>query len=303
MMAWLGEGGEKAAELGTEVRLIPKKLEGDKITLIALLLGEEQLEPDKVVVRKRGEPVLAGRVAIVTGAGRGIGRAIALRFAQEGANLVLTARTMSQLEECAKEAETKGVRAIPVSCDVSDPSAVNHMVEAALKQFGRIDILVNNAGISRSASLVKMTDEQWKSVLDINLGGTFYCMRAVAPIMARQRPRGGKIINFTSTAAKYGNVGQANYAASKWGIIALTKVAAREFANDRIQVNAVMPGYIETDMTADTPPAYKETILGQIPLARSGRPEDVADVVLFLASDQSSYMQGVVVQVDGGLRM
>ena len=303
MMAGLGEGGEQSIEMGASVQLVPKPIEGDKITLIAYPEGEIGTAAKEEVKIKRGDPLLKGKVVIITGAGRGIGKAIALRFAEEGADLVLTARTTSQIEEVAREAEAMGVHALPITCDISNSASVNSMVEQAAEKFGRIDILVNNAGISWSARIQKMTDEQWKSVIDINLNGTFYCMRAVAPVMANQKPKGGKIINFTSTAAKYGNPGQANYGASKWGIVSLTKVAAREFANDGIQVNAIMPGYIETDMTADTPPAYKEEIIGQIPLKRTGKVEDVADATLFLASDQSRYMQGTIIQVDGGLRM
>ncbi|MHA2496280.1 MAG: SDR family oxidoreductase, partial [Candidatus Hodarchaeales archaeon] len=172
------------------------------------------------------------------------------------------------------------------------PEDVQQVVQKTLQEFEKIDILVNNAGISWSSNIIKMTDEQWDSVIDVNLKGTFMFLRAVAPHMMELKPRGAKIINFTSTAAKFGNPGQANYAASKWGIIALTKVAARELAPYKINVNAIMPGFIETSMTADTPAHYKDQTIAQIPLARTGTPEDVVSTAVFLASSNSDYITG-----------
>ncbi|MFX0114278.1 MAG: SDR family NAD(P)-dependent oxidoreductase [Candidatus Hodarchaeota archaeon] len=264
-------------------------------------MAAEALEAaiDERVIEKR----LEGKTAIITGAGRGIGREIATEFARQGANVVLTARTESQIKEVAQEIRKAGGQALSIPCDVSKEEDVERVVEEALKEFEKIDILVNNAGISWSSILTKMTSEQWDAVINVNLKGTFLFLRAIAPHMMELKPRGAKIINFTSTAAKYGNPGQANYAASKWGIIALTKVAAREFAPYKINVNAVMPGFIETSMTADTPTHYKEQTVAQIPLARTGKPEDVVSATVFLASSDSDYITGTVIQVDGGLRM
>ncbi|MFW9917547.1 MAG: SDR family NAD(P)-dependent oxidoreductase [Candidatus Thorarchaeota archaeon] len=249
------------------------------------------------------EQQLEGKVAIITGAGRGIGKEIALEFAKQGASVVLTARTEAQIREVADEIRKTNGTALAVPCDVSKPEDVERVVQKTLQEFEKIDILVNNAGISWSSIIMKMTDEQWDAVIDINLKGTFMFLRAVAPHMMGLKPRGAKIINFTSTAAKFGNPGQANYAASKWGIIALTKVAARELAPYKVNVNAVMPGFIETSMTADTPARYKDQTIAQIPLARTGTPEDVVSTVVFLASSNSDYITGTIIQVDGGLRM
>ncbi|MCK5611846.1 SDR family oxidoreductase, partial [Candidatus Pacearchaeota archaeon] len=187
--------------------------------------------------------------------------------------------------------------------DASSFEDAQATADEALSKMGGIDILVNNAGISRSALISKMTDDLWNSVININLTGTFNCIRAVSSHFMEKKPLGGKIINLTSTAAKYGNVGQSAYAASKWGIIALSKTAARELARYKVNVNCIMPGYIETAMTADTPSVYKEQTIAQIPQMRIGYPADVAKVAVFLASQDSDYMTGGVVQVDGGLRM
>jgi NAD(P)-dependent dehydrogenase (short-subunit alcohol dehydrogenase family) len=261
---------------------------------------EEDISSEEIDIKSRR---LQDKVSIITGAGKGIGREIALEYAQEGAIVVVAARTLSDIEAVAEEISKSGGKAFPVSCDVANAESVQEMVEKVLEKFGRIDILVNNAGISRSALISKMTDEVWNSVINVNLTGTFNCIRAVTSHLMTKRPLGGKIINFTSTAAKFGNVGQSAYAASKWGIIALSKTAARELARYKTNVNCIMPGYIETAMTADTPAVYKEQTIEQIPQLRIGYPADVAKVAVFLGSSDSDYMTGSIIQVDGGLRM
>jgi 3-oxoacyl-[acyl-carrier protein] reductase len=302
LVAWIDQEGEPL-KIGEKVSVKPEIIEGDRVIyhvyrgeiLADLPVGEQ--EPDIRTNR------LAGKVAIITGAGKGIGREIALEYAREGAKVVAAARTKSDIDSLVNEIMELGGEAIAITCDVSNVEKVNRLMKKALEKYQRIDILVNNAGITRSALISKMTDETWNSVININLTGTFNCIRAVTPHFMEKRPLGGKIINFTSTAAKYGNVGQAAYGASKWGTIALSKTAARELARYKVNVNCIMPGYIETAMTADTPEVYKEQTIAQIPQMRIGYPTDVAKVALFLASTDSDYMTGSVVQVDGGLRM
>lgn len=305
-LAWLRDGGEQEIAVGEEVVVIPEITDEGQTIYKVLPPSEvkEAVEPIETVISAQvKEQQLEGKVAIITGAGRGIGKEIALEFAKQGASVVLTARTEAQIREVAEEIRKTNGTALAVPCDVSKPEDVERVVQKTLQEFEKIDILVNNAGISWSSIIMKMTDEQWDAVIDINLKGTFMFLRAVAPHMMGLKPRGAKIINFTSTAAKFGNPGQANYAASKWGIIALTKVAARELAPYKVNVNAVMPGFIETSMTADTPARYKDQTIAQIPLARTGTPEDVVSTVVFLASSNSDYITGTIIQVDGGLRM
>ncbi|MHA2254375.1 MAG: SDR family NAD(P)-dependent oxidoreductase, partial [Candidatus Kariarchaeaceae archaeon] len=291
---------------GESVTVKPEIIEGDRVIYrvnrggITAKLEEESLEVLEPDIRTNR---LDGKVAIITGAGKGIGREIALEYAREGAKVVVAARTLVDVESVAKEIGEFGGEAYAVTCDVSDVDSVQQLIMKSLEKFNKIDILVNNAGISRSALISKMTDELWNTVLNINLKGTFNCIRAVTPHLTSKRPLGGKIINFTSTAAKYGNPGQSAYAASKWGVIALSKTAARELARHKVNVNCIMPGYIETAMTADTPTVYKDQTIAQIPQMRIGFPADVARVAVFLASSDSDYMTGSVVQVDGGLRM
>lgn len=305
LLAWKGEDAEEL-RIGEPVRVIPETIEGDRIVYrlqsgeAAKRFEEEIITPEEPEIRVKK---LRGKVAIVTGAGKGIGREIALEFAREEAKVVVAARTRSDLESVVSEIQELGSEALAIPCDVSNVESVENLVKGTLEQFGKIDILVNNAGISRSSLIAKMTDDLWNSVININLKGTFYCIRAVIPHFMEKRPLGGKIINFTSTSAKYGNVGQAAYNASKGGIVALTKTAARELARYKVNVNLIMPGFIETFMTADTPLAYKEQTIAQIPLMRTGLPKDVAKAAVFLASRDSDYMTGVTVQVDGGLRM
>lgn len=296
----------KPLEIGENVLVKPEVIEGDRV-IYRVLRGYEITADDQEIVATKVVGVkskrLLDKVAIVTGAGKGIGREISLEYAREGAKVVVAARTQSDIDSIAKEINELGSDALAISCDVSKSEDVQRLIEEALNRFQRIDILVNNAGISRSALISKMSDDLWNSVININLTGTFNCVRAISSHFMEKRPLGGKIINFTSTAAKYGNVGQAAYAASKWGIIAFSKTAARELARYKVNVNCIMPGYIETAMTADTPSVYKEQTIAQIPQLRIGYPDDVAKVAVFLASEDSDYMTGSIVQVDGGLRM
>ena len=305
VVAWVDDVTEPL-KIDEDVLVKPEVVEGDRV-IYRVLRGEDiTISSEKIAITEKdeGRPKrLMNKVAIITGAGKGIGREIALTYAREGAKVVVAARTQSDIDSLVNEITGLGNEAIAIPCDVSNVEDVNRLVEGALKRFQRVDILVNNAGISRSALISKMTDNLWNSVININLTGTFNCIRAITPHFMEKRPLGGKVINFTSTAAKYGNVGQAAYAASKWGIIALSKTAARELAPYKVNVNCIMPGYIETAMTADTPSVYKEQTIAQIPQMRIGYPDDVAKVAVFLASDDSNYMTGGVVQVDGGLRM
>ncbi len=244
---------------------------------------------------------LTGKVALVTGAAQGIGRAIALLLAQNGADVVISDVNLAKAEETAKEIEGAGRRAMPVRVDVSRAEEVEGMVQAILDRFGHIDILVNNAGIARDKLILRMTEEDWNAVLDVNLKGTFHCTKAVVRHMSKQRS--GKIVSIASVVGEMGNAGQANYSASKAGVIGLTKTVAREFAQRGINVNAIAPGYIETAMTEALPEKAKEELKRQIPLDRLGRPEDVAEAVLFLVSESASYITGQVLNVNGGIWM
>ncbi|MFX1252613.1 MAG: 3-oxoacyl-ACP reductase FabG [Promethearchaeota archaeon] len=304
LVAWVDEGSD--LEVGEKVKVRPEVIEGDRV-IYRLLRGEVAKDTTETVTQPEETEIrakkLAGKVAIVTGAGKGIGREIAFEYAKEGATVVVAARTKSDLDVVVSDIQELGGIGYAISCDVSNTEAVHNLVEETLKQFGKIDILVNNAGISRSSLIAKTSDELWNSVININLKGTFNCIREVIPHFMEKRPLGAKIINFTSTAAKYGNMGQSAYAASKWGIVALTKTAARELARYKVNVNLLMPGFIETPMTADTPLAYKEQTIAQIPLMRTGTPEDVAKAAVFLACEDSDYMTGITIQIDGGLRI
>ncbi|MFT8315901.1 MAG: 3-oxoacyl-[acyl-carrier-protein] reductase [Clostridium sp.] len=245
---------------------------------------------------------LKGKTAIVTGASRGIGRAIALRLADMGANLVLNYRSSIQsTEDIIKEIEEKGVKAIAVQADISRFEEAEKLVKAAVDTFTSIDILVNNAGITKDGLLLRMKEEDFDSVINVNLKGAFNTIKHVSGIMLKQRS--GKIINISSVVGITGNVGQLNYAAAKAGILGLTKSAARELGSRGITVNAVAPGFIQTDMTEVLSDKVKENVKGTIPLKTLGTPEDVANLVGFLATDMASYITGQVINVDGGMVM
>lgn len=245
---------------------------------------------------------LKGKTAIVTGASRGIGRAIALRLADMGANLVLNYRSSIQgTEDIIKEIEEKGVKAIAVQADISKFEEAEKLVKAAVDTFTSIDILVNNAGITKDGLLLRMKEEDFDNVINVNLKGAFNTIKHVSGIMLKQRS--GKIINISSVVGITGNVGQLNYAAAKAGILGLTKSAARELGSRGITVNAVAPGFIQTDMTEVLSDKVKENVKGTIPLKTLGTPEDVANLVGFLASDMASYITGQVINVDGGMVM
>jgi len=244
---------------------------------------------------------LAGRVALVTGAAQGIGKAVALLLARNGADIVVSDINLEKAEETANEIRSIGRKALAVKVDVAHWNDVEQMVEVILEKFAKIDILVNNAGITRDKLILRMTEEDWDAVLDVNLKGTFHCTKAVVRHMAKQRS--GKIINIASVVGEMGNASQANYSASKAGVIGLTKTIAREFAQRGININAIAPGYIETPMTEVLPEKVKEELKKLIPMERLGKPEDVAEAVLFLASEESSYITGHVLNVNGGIYM
>lgn len=246
--------------------------------------------------------LLDGKTALVTGASRGIGRAVALALAAAGARVAINyAGNVKAAEEVKAAVEAAGGTAILCQADVADSAAVEAMVAAVVKEFGTIDILVNNAGITRDTLLMRMKDEDFAKVLDTNLKGVFYCTKAVSKLMMKKRA--GRIVNMASVVGLVGNAGQTNYAAAKAGVIGFSKSAAKELASRGITVNVVAPGFIGTDMTADLPETVKEKALADIPLGKMGEPEDVANAVLFLASDQASYITGQVVNVDGGMVM
>ena len=246
--------------------------------------------------------LLAGKTALITGAGRGIGRAIALRFAQEGANVAITdIRITDEVEEFIAQLNAMGVKAKAYTSNAADFDDAHKTVEAVAADFGAIDILVNNAGITRDGLLMRMTEEQWDMVINVNLKSAFNLTHAVTPIMMRQRS--GSIINMASVVGVSGNAGQANYSASKAGMIGLAKSTAKELGSRGIRANAIAPGFIITDMTNALSEDVKKQWAAQIPLRRGGTPEDVAGVATFLASDLSAYVSGQVIQVDGGMNM
>ncbi len=242
------------------------------------------------------------KTAFITGASRGIGRAIALRLAKDGFNIVVNySKSEKSAEEVVNEVKKYGVDAMAVKCDVSQYEDVEKAIDEIVKKFGNIDVVVNNAGITKDNLILKMSESDWDEVIDVNLKGTFNVIKFASKYMIKKRK--GKIINITSVVGMIGNAGQANYAASKAGVIGLTKSAAKELASRGITVNAVAPGFIETDMTNVLKEEIKENMLKSIPLKRAGKPEDVAELVAFLASDASDYITGQVINVDGGMVM
>lgn len=245
--------------------------------------------------------MLQGKVAIITGASRGIGREIARQLAALGAKVVVSARNGELLRQLVETIRAEGGEALAVEGDVALSADADRLIDQAVAVFGRVDILVNNAGITRDNLLVRMKDEDWDQVLDTNLKGAFLCSRAAARVMSKQRS--GRIINISSVVGEMGNAGQANYCASKAGLIGLTKSNARELARRNITVNAVTPGFITTDMTADLSEKVKEGLTTQIPLGKMGSCEDITHAVVFLASDQAAYITGQVLGVNGGMYM
>jgi 3-oxoacyl-[acyl-carrier protein] reductase len=245
--------------------------------------------------------MLSEKVAVVTGASRGIGRSIALALAAQGAKVVASARNAEALDQLVAEIKGQGGDAAAVVGDVAVDADAARLIEQAVAVYGQIDILVNNAGITRDGLLLRMKNEDWDAVIDTNLKGAFLCTRAVAKVMSKQRS--GRIINISSVVGEMGNAGQANYCASKAGLLGLTKSVARELARRNITVNAITPGFIVTEMTDGMTDKAREAMTEQIPLGRLGESDDVANAVIFLASDQSSYVTGQILGVNGGMYM
>ena len=244
--------------------------------------------------------MLQGKTAVVTGASRGIGRAIAVRLAQQGANIVVNYVSSNQVaDKLVNELQTQGTKALAVQADVSDFSQAENLIKRTKEEFGSVDILVNNAGITRDGLVMRMSEGDFDRVIEVNLKGVFNCIRHTVPLMVKQR--GGRIINITSVVGLMGNPGQANYSAAKAGIIGMTKSLAKEIGSRGITVNAIAPGFIETDMTAEISDKMKESLQENIALKKLGKPENVADAVAFLAGDTGEYITGQVLSVDGGM--
>jgi len=245
---------------------------------------------------------LSGKAAVVTGGSRGIGRAIGLRLATQGADVAFSYRgNAAAAEATAAEVRALGRTALPVAADVSQPESAEALVKAALEGLGKVDILVNNAGITRDDLIMRMGIDAWREVLETNLSGAFYTLKAVTRPMLKARS--GRIINITSVSGQAGQMGQANYSSAKAGLIGLTKAAARELASRGITVNAVAPGFVLTELTQDLPEALQAQITERTPLGRFGTPQEIADAVAFLVSDEAAYITGQVLAVDGGLVM
>lgn len=244
---------------------------------------------------------LSGKVALVTGASRGIGRAVALRLADAGADVIVTATSVERAQKTADEITALGRKALAIKVDVSDTADVEALFANIAEVFGKLDILVNNAGITRDGLLMRMKEADWDAVIDTNLKGAFFCTREAIKLMGKAK--GGSIVNISSVVGEMGNAGQSNYCASKAGLIGFTKSVAREYAKRNITVNAITPGFIETDMTEVLPAAVKDELLKQIPVARFGKPEDIANAVFFLVSGMGTYVTGHVLAVNGGMYM
>jgi len=242
---------------------------------------------------------LQGRVALITGAGRGIGKGIALELAAAGADILFTNRSKPLADATKAEIEALGRRCVAVQADISDPEQVDALVKQGLEQLSTIDILVNNAGVTKDTLIMRMTPEDWREVMAVNLDGMFYVTRAVIRTMVRARR--GRIINLTSVVGFTGNPGQVNYASSKSAVVGFTKSIAKELGSRTITCNAVAPGFIDTDMTRDLSEEQKQAILNQVPLGRMGTVEEIAKVVRFLASDDAAYINGTTVHVNGGM--
>ena len=244
---------------------------------------------------------LKGQTAVVTGGARGIGKEISLALAREGANIVIADLIAEQSEETAEEIKKLDCKALIQKVDVSKMADVENMVQNTINEFKTLDILINNAGVTRDTLMVRMKEEDWDFVLKVNLTGTFNCSKAAAKYMMKQRK--GRIVNIASIVGVMGNAGQANYSASKAGIIGLTKTSARELASRNITVNAVAPGFIDTEMTRSLNENIKQQLKEQIPVGKLGRPEDIANCIKFLVSDDASYITGQVIHVNGGMLM
>ena len=241
---------------------------------------------------------LNDKVVIITGASQGIGRTMATVFAESGANVICVARSEDKIKELSSEIENKGGRAIPIACDIGDGVAFSNTIKSVVDQFGKLDILINNAGITRDALLMRMNESQWDEVIQTNLKGAFFGMKAaIRPMM---KNKFGRIINVTSIVGLTGNPGQANYAASKAGLIGMTQSIAKEVGSRGITVNCIAPGWIDTEMTEELPENSKRDLLDRIPIGKIGKPENIAHAAVFLASDEASYITGQTITVDGG---
>ncbi|MFC1509533.1 3-oxoacyl-[acyl-carrier-protein] reductase [Candidatus Omnitrophota bacterium] len=247
------------------------------------------------------EVSLEGKIALITGGARGIGKEIALSFAREGANIAICDVNLEEANKAAKEIEALGREVLVFKADVTSSVDVQAMVDKILDKFKKLDILINNAGITKDGLVLRMSEEDWDKVIAVNLKGSFVCTKVASKVMLKQHF--GKIVNLASIIGIMGNVGQANYAASKAGIIGLTKSVAKELAPRGVTVNAVAPGFIKTEMTAKLPEEVQKKMLSVIPLGRFGEPKDVANLALFLSSESSSYITGQVIQIDGGMLM
>lgn len=246
--------------------------------------------------------MLKGKIAVITGGSRGIGKAIAIKFAKLGADIAINYVSSSEkADEVIREIKSHGVEAAAFKCDVSNSVEVQEMINKVKDKWQRIDILVNNAGITKDGIMLRMKEEDFNQVVDINLKGVFNCIKHTGTVMVKQRR--GNIINISSVVALIGNPGQINYTAAKAGVLGMTKTAAKELSKRGIRVNAIAPGFIQTDMTETLKPGVKESMLDSIPLNRFGKPEDVANLCAFLACDESSYITGQVINVDGGMVM